>query len=250
MKYLEYKFDNFKILVRNIEEAQRIVNEKFEKEEYKFELKTETPFIIDCGAHIGITSLYFKKLFPKSEILAFEPDAENHKLYNENMKLNELHDVECINAALSHKEGEGSMFTRNETESPWTWANSIVKNIWGPDNPYNKEVKINTKRLSEYITKKVDLLKLDIEGAEETVLKEIEDKLINIENIVLEFHGTKYNRETNDILRIANLLLSNDFQITITPVDLTQNPSEHFKQYVKEVELRHFILKATKSFAS
>lgn len=93
-------------------------------------------------------------------------------------------------------------------------------------------------------------MKLDIEGAEETVLKEIEDKLINIENIVLEFHGTKYNRETNDILRIANLLLSNDFQITITPVDLTQNPSEHFKQYVKEVELRHFILKATKSFAS
>lgn len=78
MKYLEYKFDKYNILVRNIEEAQRIVNEKFEKEEYKFELKTETPFIIDCGAHIGITSLYFKKFFPKSEILAFEPDAGDY----------------------------------------------------------------------------------------------------------------------------------------------------------------------------
>ncbi|CAG1020871.1 sortase A [Patescibacteria group bacterium] len=36
MKYLEYKFDNYNILVRNIEEAQRIVNEKFEKEEEFF----------------------------------------------------------------------------------------------------------------------------------------------------------------------------------------------------------------------
>lgn len=165
------------------------------------------------------------------------------------MKLNKLVDIECINAALSNKDGDNIMYTRGESESPWTWANSIVKNIWGPDNPYNnKEVRVDTKRLSSYITKKVDLLKLDIEGAEETVLSEIEGKLDHVKNIVLEFHGTKYNRETNDILRIAKLLLSNDFQITVTPVDLSQNPSEQFRKYVKEVELEHYILRATKSF--
>ena len=48
--------------------------ELFEHQIYKFKCDTETPYIIDCGANIGLSIIYFKLLFPKAEIIAFEPD--------------------------------------------------------------------------------------------------------------------------------------------------------------------------------
>jgi len=65
-------------------------------------------------------------------------------------------------------------------------------------------------RLSSYIDESVDLLKLDIEGMEEIVLKEIGDKLKLIRKIKMEFHGSIVN-EFNSFERILSLLESNEF---------------------------------------
>src|SRR5215471_7593686 len=48
--------------------------EIFDLEIYRFNAKTKRPYIIDCGANIGLSVLYFKQLYPESQIVAFEPD--------------------------------------------------------------------------------------------------------------------------------------------------------------------------------
>ena len=48
--------------------------EIFRREQYRFETDAPAPFIVDCGANIGMATLYFKSLYPDATVLAFEPD--------------------------------------------------------------------------------------------------------------------------------------------------------------------------------
>ena len=66
--------------------------ELFLNESYKFIPRSEKndPIIIDCGANIGVSVVYFKKLFPKSKIIAFEPDPFLFKYLKKNIEKNGL----------------------------------------------------------------------------------------------------------------------------------------------------------------
>lgn len=56
------------------------INEIFTSNEYYFKPSCKQAFIIDCGAHIGMSVLYFKKMFPDSKIMAFEANPHNFEL--------------------------------------------------------------------------------------------------------------------------------------------------------------------------
>lgn len=79
------------------------------------------------------------------------------------------------------------------------------------NNPANsKIVTVSTVKLSGYIKDHVDLLKLDIEGAETEVMKEIEPKLKKVKNIILEYHGSIYN-VGNNFYTIMSILKKQGF---------------------------------------
>ena len=50
--------------------------EIFENQCLFFETKNQKPKIIDCGANIGISILYYKRLYPEAQIIGFEPDPK------------------------------------------------------------------------------------------------------------------------------------------------------------------------------
>ena len=64
---------NYIIYFQNKEEFEKIYTENFINEDYKFLSKNNTPFIIDCGSHIGIPILYFKK---NIQILEYWPSNQ------------------------------------------------------------------------------------------------------------------------------------------------------------------------------
>ncbi len=66
---LEIHFVDATSLIHGFEEI-------FEQEIYQFNPRTEKPLIIDCGANIGLATIYFKQQYKKSKVLAFEPDPE------------------------------------------------------------------------------------------------------------------------------------------------------------------------------
>src|SRR5688500_16821497 len=76
------------------------VDEIFVQEVYRFPSDSETPVIIDCGANIGLSVLYFKELYKNAKIIAFEADPFICKMLDENLKEYNYNNIESINAAV------------------------------------------------------------------------------------------------------------------------------------------------------
>ena len=66
---------------------------------YKQELPPK-PFIIDCGANIGLSVIYLKNLYPDAEIVAFEPDEQNFQLLQKNIASFGFKNVEARKEAV------------------------------------------------------------------------------------------------------------------------------------------------------
>jgi FkbM family methyltransferase len=157
--------------------------ELFEKNIYEFKTSTVKPIIIDCGANMGLSVLYFSKQFPHAEIVAFEPDLSVLPFLEKNINSQELNNVKLYKNAVWTKEEELTFYTD--------------KNMGGRIGVEYKNqtpIKIKALRLKDFLKQPVDMLKMDIEGAEYEVLKDCEELLYNVKNIFLEYHSF-YNEE-------------------------------------------------------
>lgn len=74
------KIRGIKFSFVNWKEFVLIYKDIFISKEYRFTADNDPPLIFDCGAHIGVSVLYFKKLYPKAKIIAFEPNPVTFKL--------------------------------------------------------------------------------------------------------------------------------------------------------------------------
>ena len=186
-----------------------VYNEKFKVNQYKFSARTTSPFILDCGANIGISVLYFKKLYPRARIIAFEPNPETFKLLERNVRQNNLRDVQLVNAAVGESDGEIAFYV-NDDPVCWSLSDTGIPDIYGGPAGW-KTITVPQVRLSSYVTEPVDYLKLDIEGMEEVVLHEIEAQIDDITEIRMEFHSHKANQQ-NDLDRVLTLLARHQFK--------------------------------------
>lgn len=197
----------------NKEEFGKIYDDIFKNKVYNFSAATSNPVILDCGAHIGVSVLFFKKLYPHAKIIAFEPSPETFKLLQLNVKQNNLRDVELVNAAVSDRTGEIDFYVTKDTQSTWHWGDAAVENGWYSPERHNT-IKVPAVKLSPYLDRRIDFLKLDIEGMEERSIREFEDKLSCVNEIRLEFHGSRTNA-TNILENVIALLERNHFYYAI-----------------------------------
>lgn len=163
------------------------VREIFVDEIYKQSLPAK-PLVIDCGANIGLSIIYMKQCYPQARIIGFEPDDTNFKLLEQNIRSFAYPDVSIRKEAVWVEDTElhfadtGSMSSRIEESS-----GSTTK-------------KVKAIRLKDLLAEPVDFLKIDIEGAEYAVLKDIREKLPLVKNMFLEYHGNfDQSRELTDI---------------------------------------------------
>ena len=92
---LDYKID-----VPDIASFLGQFRELFVEDNYKFTSKSNEPVIYDCGANIGLSCLYFKKLYPKAKIIAFEADKNIADILSNNLKKNNIEDVVIFDSAV------------------------------------------------------------------------------------------------------------------------------------------------------
>ncbi|RYZ27430.1 MAG: FkbM family methyltransferase [Chitinophagaceae bacterium] len=171
-------FENFAVYYKRPYELLYTYKEIFEKEIYRFSPDTETPFIVDCGSNIGLSVLYYKQLSPGATIVAFEPDESNFQLLTKNVTENKLANITLRKEAVWKENGKIS-FSANETE-----ASHILQGESG-DNL------VQAIRLKEFLETchEIDLLKIDIEGAEWEVINDCAKSLGKVKNLFLEYHG-------------------------------------------------------------
>jgi FkbM family methyltransferase len=200
--------------------------ELFEKQTYYFKMlnKNETPFIIDCGANIGVSIIYFKSIFPNCKILAFEPDPFLFEYLERNIAINKLKDIEIYQKAVWDKETIIEFF-QEKSDSGRLSLNSNL------EMHKSTLIEVDSCLLSDYISTKVDFLKVDIEGSEWPVVKEIEEKLKFVERIFIESHS--FIGDKQDAHKILKLLSDNNFRYFISEGAVsTSNPFLEKKQYL------------------
>lgn len=165
--------------------VQFLFREIFVRNEYAFRATSDRPVIFDCGANIGMATLFFKWLYPGCEIHAFEPDPETFAVLSENVSRNQLTQVALHNVALVAKSGRFDLFT----SAPGSGLSSTLAGRSVGSSVRRLTVEGNP--LSGYVgTKEIDFLKMDVEGAEEPVLREVAStgRLRNIRELAIEYH--------------------------------------------------------------
>jgi FkbM family methyltransferase len=190
----EIKYHNLlgkQVAYKNGGELMHGLVEIFADEIYKISLPGNAT-IIDCGANIGLSVLYLKQNHPDAKVIAFEPDAINFELLQKNVKTFGLTNVELRREAVWNK-NEVLHFNN---------AGSQASRI---SDQNNDSVEVEAIRLRDIIDKKIDFLKIDIEGAEYDVLVDIADKLHLVESLFVEYHGKFHqNKELIELLSIIN----------------------------------------------
>ncbi len=180
---------NFQIYYKNKKEFHVLKNEIFREEIYEIEIKNENPVIVDIGAHIGLSTIYFKQKFPKSKIISLEPHPENYEILEKNIFENNLKNTYIIKKAICLKNCKKTMYY-DETNLSTT---SFKKGAWDGKEKNQKEIEVECITLNELINEKVDILKLDIEGMEYEILLNSRSALKLVSNLIFEYHFVKKN---------------------------------------------------------
>lgn len=213
-----------------------LFDEIFIKNEYFIKTNNESPVIFDCGANIGMATIFFKWLYPKSIVYSFEPDKETFEILKKNISQNNIKDVYIYNVAITNNKGRTDFFIGEE---PGSLGMSALPNRMKD----TKLTKVNTISLSSFIKRekinKIDLLKMDIEGSEDVVIKDLSDsdEINKINEILLEYHHN-IGRKSN-LGNFINMLEKNNFDYQLSsnnvPNHLTNKPQDIFFHFYKKV---------------
>ena len=166
---------NFELYIRDDKHSDlKVFEQIFNNLEYNtvLQLFLLNPFfskpkvIIDAGANIGCTSIFFSNNFPKATIIVIEPCPNNFKILEKNIQLSQSTcDFKTYNCALSEKAGKLFSIER-EIGDATDWGISTTENVEGQIKGITLDEIIVEHQL-EYIS----LLKIDIEGAERFLFK-------------------------------------------------------------------------------
>ena len=150
--------------------------------------KGVTPLIIDCGANIGMASIWYARIFPKSTVIAIEPESCNFDLLRSNVS--KYNNIIPINAGISCSLGRVNL--SNVDEKSWSF-----QTIEDPAGPI--ELTTIDKIKESVINSSILVVKIDIEGFEAQLFSSNTEWLAFAPLIVAEFHdwlfpwkGTSY----------------------------------------------------------
>ncbi len=188
------KVGKYDVWYENSDEFYELKKEIYGENCYYTELDSENPVIIDAGAHIGLTTLYFKQLYPTARIVALEPQKDNFVLLEKNVRENQLDDIELLNKAVAPKSG---WITLNEPigDDVWRSGTGVIPGGWRGIQK-TREVKVEAMGILDLLEEQVDLLKLDVEGMEYEIIRNAKEKLRNVQHLIIEVHPRKDHRQS------------------------------------------------------
>lgn len=150
----------------------------FVKRSYAFKCGAKNPVIIDCGGNVGLSAIWFKQNYPDCDLTVYEADSAIAKILVSNL----------ASAGYSH--------TRVLNEAVWVEDGEIGFVATGLDTGHidsGGAAKVRTVDLGKSLPQHVDLLKIDIEGAEFPVLERMIESgaIARVDHLVVEFHPSR-----------------------------------------------------------
>lgn len=184
--------------------------------------------IFDIGSCEGEDSIKYSRLFPNSKIYAFEPVFENFEKIKKNIKTYNINNVECINQALSDKNGNSDIFISSghpdylPKNNEWDYGNKS-SSLYPPKDfqpswlKFHTKEKVKTVKMYDFCfennIKNIDFIHMDVQGAELLVLKGAENFIDNINMIWLEVSLVEFYENQPLKNEVIDFLLKNNFEI-------------------------------------
>lgn len=188
-----FSFNGLELEVTDFVSVAYQLKEYYGDARMDFKSGNKEPIILDCGANVGVSILRYKQMYPSAKIIAFEPDAKIFECLKKNINSNGFSDVELVQKAV--------------------WINNDGVNFGseGADGgsvyySKNKNV-VPSIRLKDMLSsmKKVDLLKIDIEGAETDVLIDCGEELKKVKYLFVEYHSmTNQSQRLDELLKVLH----------------------------------------------
>jgi FkbM family methyltransferase len=142
--------------------------------------------VFDIGANIGLYSVMLGKLVgPQGKIWSFEPFAPIASYLKENVKLNELENVSIFETAISDNVGTADFHVFPEGSDVYNSLGASIRNVEKLNAV--RKIEISTTTLDNFAAaqgiQQIDLIKLDVEGAEQRVISGAEQLISRSPNI-------------------------------------------------------------------
>jgi FkbM family methyltransferase len=139
-----------------------VLTEVFVAQHYELAADRDARVILDLGSNVGLSVLYFRVRCPDAVIVAVEPDPETFRRLH--MNTGHLPGVRHLNVAVADKTGTVQLYS-----SSHSWEASLY-----PKEGLDQHRKVSATTLDDLVgslgLSQVDVVKIDIEGAESDVL--------------------------------------------------------------------------------
>jgi FkbM family methyltransferase len=217
------------VRVLDPENAAVMATDIFLRRIYDFHAATFDPFVVDAGSNIGLSVLRVKQLYPAARVVGFEPDARTFAVLSENIRANGLADVELVQAAVCAVDGTARFGGAHDYDA--------ALDRFAAAGEASDEVQ--TVRLRPWLEGPVDLLKLNIEGAEWETLEDCADLLPNVSELIVEYHHEPGLART--LHRILGLLHDAGFEYIVHDFDRHTSPGSH-PPFALDPSSRYYVL--------
>jgi len=210
-KIVIYKINKdvrFAVRVNTIDKA--VVWEVWKMKAYtdsKFKIKP-TDIVVDIGAHIGSFSVYAAKKATNGKVYAYEPNKDNYEILLRNKTINNINNLHTFNTAVSDKVGTIDLYLGK--------SHNAMHSVYETDT--KKKIKVPTITIKEILKrnklKKIDVLKIDTEGAEYDIILNMPPKVFEkVDNILMEYHD--YLNHHYNYTHLKRHLEKNGFKVTV-----------------------------------
>lgn len=155
----------------------------FQSKEYEIDLVKPPRVIVDAGANVGYSAIYFAQRYPQANIYAVEPEPANFRLLQKNTS--SYRNIIPIEAALWNSNGPVQLFDRGTG----SWGFAVLDRLPLPETSRSEVNGITMESLmTKHSISYIDILKIDIEGSEKEVFENSHAWLARVGNIMAELH--------------------------------------------------------------
>ncbi|TWT33780.1 Methyltransferase domain protein [Posidoniimonas corsicana] len=174
------------IILRNGSSDFDVFRQVFLLEQYECLESNDVRYIVDAGANVGLTSLYFLNRYPHAHVIAIEPDVQNFDVAARNLRAFSSR-CHIVNAGI-WSEDTTLAVVRGDYRDGRHWATQTLPRVDGNDEGI--PVFHLQTLLNRYGFPRVDLLKVDVEGAEDAVFRNGDTSFLKTtSSCAVECHG-------------------------------------------------------------
>lgn len=196
-----YEDQQHRLLYEPSAPTEFALREVFERQVYPY-----LPFlapgqvVVDIGANVGFSTVLFAALYPRASIYAFEPGREARELLLRNTA--QFPQVHVFDYGLLDTESVRPLFHGRESSV----TNSLGASCHNGSSSEQVRLRSAAAVWDEIPLSEITLIKVDAEGAELPILRDLSPRISSIQAIMLEYHSEDDRRQIDELLGRTHVL--------------------------------------------